>query len=78
MAWRGMPWRTNKNKISEFQIKDANPLRVQVANFLPEPEENESQEILLQAIDWKKTKKEQWMPDQKYSFGGTWKELDLN
>lgn len=50
-----------KDKISEFQINDANPLKVQVKNFLPEAEENEARELLLQAIDWKsrEEKKEQ-------------------
>ncbi len=43
----------DKNKISEFQITDADPLKVQVKNFYQEAEENEARELLLQAIDWK-------------------------
>lgn len=43
----------DKNQISKFQIKDANPLKVQARNFLPEAEENEAKELLLQALDWK-------------------------
>ncbi len=46
----------DKNKIQDFQIQDANPLRVQIKNFLPEAEKEEARELLLQAIDWGKSR----------------------
>jgi len=46
----------NKNEIEKFKTSDANPLRVQVKNFYPTPLENESSELLVQAIDWAKSK----------------------
>jgi len=46
----------DKDKISRFQIKDANPLKVTVKNFLPDAQEEEARELLIQAIDWGKDK----------------------
>ena len=48
-----------KSKIQDFQINDANPLKVSVKNFYPEPEEEEARELLLQAIDWSKSKEQE-------------------
>ena len=47
----------DKDKISEFQIQDANPLKITKENinsFMPESEEAEASELLLQALDWSK------------------------
>jgi len=41
-----------KEKIEQFEIKDADPLAIQVKEFLPEPEKNEAKQLLMQAIDW--------------------------
>src|SRR4030042_4062946 len=46
----------DKDKILNFQIKDANPLRVAVKEFLPNAREEEARELLIQAIDWGKEK----------------------
>jgi len=48
----------SKNKISDFQINDANPLKVQVKNFMPDAEEGEASELLLQSIDWGKAREQ--------------------
>mgnify|MGYP001619768780 CR=1 FL=1 len=48
----------DKNKILDFQINDANPLKVQIKNFYPDAKENEASELLLQAIDWGKSREE--------------------
>ncbi len=42
----------DKAKVNNFQIQDANPLKVQVRSFLLDAEEGEARELLLQAIDW--------------------------
>ncbi len=43
----------DKNKIKDFQLTDARPLKVQVKNFYPDAEEGEAKNLLLQALDWK-------------------------
>ncbi len=47
-----------KNKVLNFKTSDADPLKVQVKNFYPEAEEEEARELLIQAIDWGKTKQQ--------------------
>ncbi len=42
-----------KNNITNFQIKDANPFKAQIKNFYPTPEPEEARELLLRALDWK-------------------------
>ena len=48
----------DKDKVLDFEIKDANPLRVQINNFYPEAREGEASELLLQAMDWWKSNQE--------------------
>ncbi len=40
------------SEIEDFQPKDADPLKVKIKNFLPDSQENEARELLLQALDW--------------------------
>ncbi len=42
----------DRHKVRDFQVKDANPLKVSVKNFIPNSEEGEARELLIQAIDW--------------------------
>jgi DNA primase catalytic subunit len=60
----------DKNKINDFQIKDANPLKAQVKDFYPIARENEAKELLLQALDWKeqKDKEEKMIQEKKDSI----------
>jgi DNA primase catalytic subunit len=41
-----------KEKIKEFELKDADPLKVEVREFIPEVKEGEASELLIQALDW--------------------------
>jgi hypothetical protein len=41
-------------KISEFELKDAEPMKVEVKDFIPYSEEGEASELLMQALDWYK------------------------
>lgn len=43
----------DKDKIKDFQLTDAKPLKVQVKNFYPDAKEDEAKNLLLQALDWK-------------------------
>ena len=44
----------NPDKINDFELKDANPLKVEIKNFIPDSEEGEASELLMQALDWYK------------------------
>jgi len=39
-------------EIENFQIIEADPLKVKVRNFIPNSEEGEAKELLIQALDW--------------------------
>lgn len=45
----------NSDELDEFKFKDADPLRIKVKNFIPEVEENDAAEFVMQALDWAKT-----------------------
>lgn len=42
------------DEIDKFELKDANPLKTKVKNFMPDAEEGEASELLIQALDWHK------------------------
>ena len=44
----------NPKKISDFELKDADPMKVKVKDFIPPVEEGEASELLMQALDWYK------------------------
>jgi len=44
----------SKDKISNFQLKDADPLKVEIKNFIPDCREGEASRLLVQALDWNK------------------------
>jgi len=43
-----------KEEISDFQPKDANPIKVKIRDFIPNSKEGEASELLIQALDWYK------------------------
>lgn len=44
----------DKNKISKFQLTDADPMKAKPKNFMPEAVEGEAIELLTAALDWNK------------------------
>ncbi len=42
------------SEIADFQPKDASPLKVKIKNFMPDSQEGEAKELLMQALDWYK------------------------
>lgn len=44
----------DSEEIKEFDLKDADPLKIQIKNFIPDCEEGEASELLMQALDWAK------------------------
>jgi DNA primase catalytic subunit len=49
----------DKNSVRTFQVTDANPLKVTVKEFLPDAGEDEAKELLMQAIDWDRSRKQE-------------------
>jgi len=43
-----------EKELSEFQPRNANPLKVKIRNFMPDSIEGEASELLIQALDWNK------------------------
>jgi len=41
-------------QISKFELKDADPLKAEIKNFIPDVKEGEASEFLIQALDWHK------------------------
>jgi len=54
----------DKNKISDFQPKDADPLKIKIKNFTPDCREGEATLLLMQALDWNRDN----IPDEKKTF----------
>ncbi|MEK6925774.1 MAG: hypothetical protein AABW50_00700 [Nanoarchaeota archaeon] len=44
----------NETELLDFNLKDADPLKVKIRNFLPDAKEGEASELLMQALDWSK------------------------
>jgi len=51
----------NPEKIDEFNLKDADPMKIKIKKFMPEVKEGEAKELLVQALDWHKQNK----PEEK-------------
>ncbi|MFH1586155.1 MAG: DNA primase small subunit domain-containing protein [archaeon] len=41
-----------EDEIKDFQMKDADPMKVKVREFMPDSVEGEASELLMQALDW--------------------------
>ena len=42
------------SEIANFQPRDADPLKAKIKNFMPDSQEGEASELLMQALDWYK------------------------
>ena len=45
-----------KEELDDFLPKEADPMKVQIREFLPNNEEDEARQLLAMALDWKKTR----------------------
>ncbi|MEA3414167.1 MAG: hypothetical protein U9Q99_01430 [Nanoarchaeota archaeon] len=45
----------DEKDIDDFDLKDADPMKVKVKNFVPNSKENETAELVMQALDWAKS-----------------------
>ncbi len=44
----------SKEQLSDFQPRDADPMKVEIKNFIPDVKEGEAKELSIQALDWYK------------------------
>ena len=44
----------DSDKVNEFDLKDADPLKIKIKSFIPDCKEGEASELLMQALDWHK------------------------
>ena len=54
-------------EISDFQPKDASPIKAKIKNFMPNVKEGEASELLIQALDWNKDHKKD-IKKKKFDF----------
>ena len=55
----------DKEKVMDFQIKEAKPLKVEIKNFYPKPDKDEGRELILQALDWHEQKERRFAVNEK-------------
>ncbi len=53
-----------KEELEKFELTDADPLKIKISNYLPEPKKDEARKLLIQAIDWYRSNSQQ----QKLEF----------
>jgi len=63
-----------KDALLSFQPSEANPLGIKPASFYPEARENEARELLIQALDWDKSKEK---PEEKKVYKKEFKDSDF-
>jgi len=66
----------DKNEIENFQPSDADPLKVKVREYRPEPRKEEARELLIQALDWYKEKIQNETKTNK--TGKVYKEIEID
>jgi hypothetical protein len=44
----------DEKELEDFDLKDADPLKIKIKNFLPKSKENESSNLIREALDWVK------------------------
>ncbi len=64
----------DSEKISEFDMKDADPMQVEIKDFMPDVEEGEAKELLVQALDWHKEDN----PEQEEKKTGDFKAIKIS
>ncbi len=67
----------DKSEIESFDpVKDANPLKIKIRNFMPENKESEALRLLRNALEWKKKKLEESGESEKRKYEG-YEEINL-
>ncbi len=59
----------NPEDIKDFELKDADPVKAKIKNFMPDCDEEEASELLMQALDWdKEDSKENQKPQKNFEY----------
>lgn len=58
----------DKDKISEFELKHADALKIKPKKFMPDSQEGEAKELLVQALDWHKEKSPEKEEKREFDF----------
>ena len=64
----------NIEDIQKFDMKDADPMKAEVKNFMPDVEEGEAKELLMQALDWDKENN----PEEEEKKTGDFKTIKIS
>ena len=56
-------------EINDFELKDADHMKVKVRNFMPDAKEDEAKELVIQALDWHKETQLSQAPSQEKITG---------
>ena len=62
----------SRKELENFQMTDADPLKIKIRNFMPDPKEEEAKRLFVEALDWHKSKSPS--DDSKKSFDSSGKE----
>ena len=46
----------SKEELKNFQLTDANPMKIRIKNFMPNSKEGEASKLFMEALDWFKSK----------------------
>ncbi len=65
------------DEILSFELKDADPLKVKLKNFLPDCNEGEASELLMQALDWHKDNSKEETPEKISGKYAGFKQIEL-
>ena len=68
-----------KNEIENFEPKKADPMKIEIRDFLREAEEGEAAKLLVEALRWKQSRKseEEVVEEKKYS-GRKFEEIEMS
>lgn len=58
----------SSEKIRDFELSDANPLKAEVKNFIPNSKEGEASKLLIEALDWHKENFSEEEAEEKKEF----------
>ncbi len=64
----------DSEKVSEFDMKDAAPMQIEIKDFMPDVEEGEAKELLVQALDWYKENN----PEEEEKKTGDFKAIKIS
>lgn len=55
-------------ELENFELKHADPMQAKIKNFMPDVEEGEAKELLMQALDWWKDKNQEEQEKKEFDF----------